>query len=77
VDRTPAGVHFERSPMAEPDRAAIIGYVHAASVLQGMPLAAERELLVADVVERLARFAADLAAFSLADDVEPAGTFRP
>jgi hypothetical protein len=63
--------------MDEPARAGIVAYVRAATALQGLPLSAERERAVVDVVERLALFATDVAGLKLADDAEPAGTFQP
>jgi len=63
--------------MDEPDRAGLVAYVRAAAALNGMPLPGNREALVVDVMERLAVFAADLAAFPLADHDEPAAVFQP
>ena len=63
--------------MDEPDRTGIVAYVRAAAALHGMPLSAEREALVVDVMERLRLFAADLNAFPLDDRDEPAGIFQP
>lgn len=63
--------------MNEPDREGIGAYVRAAATLTRMPLAPEREPLVAAVVARLAELAAELTAFPLADDDEPAGVFLP
>jgi hypothetical protein len=56
---------------------ALVAYVRCASGLTNMPLSDERVQAVATVMTRLADFAANVEAFSLSDDVEIAGTFKP
>lgn len=77
MDRTAVGANSNAAQMDESDRASVAAYVRAAAALHGMPLSSEREPLVVAVVERLAAFAADVAAFTLPDEVEPAGVFTP
>ena len=62
--------------MEEPDDA-LRAYVRATAQQQRMPLPAEREAAILAVVARLGEFAAELAAFPIADHDEPAGSFVP
>jgi hypothetical protein len=52
-------------------------YVDAAAALLAMPLDGERRANVVTAIERLAAFAADIAAVDLGNDVEIAGRFTP
>jgi hypothetical protein len=55
----------------------LAAYVRAASELTEMPLDAERVRAAATVLTRIARFAANVEAFPLADEIEIAGSFAP
>jgi ribosomal protein S12 methylthiotransferase accessory factor YcaO len=62
----------------EPDeRRAIAQYVDAAAELSSMPLAPANRAAVANVMERLATFAADVRAFELSAEVEIPGPIVP
>ncbi len=52
-------------------------YVDAAAKLLAMPLAGVDRAVVFGVMQRLAAYAADVAAYELALDVEIAGRFDP
>jgi hypothetical protein len=62
--------------MEHDDRGAA-GYVDAAAALLAMPLEPEHRAVVLATMERLAAFAADVAAFDLKPEVEIAGQFAP
>ncbi len=63
--------------MEDPVSTRVAIYVDAASVLLAVPLEPARRIATIATMERLAAFAADVAAFPLAVDVEIAGEFRP
>ncbi len=57
--------------------AGVAAYVDAVAALVEMPLDAQRRGAVIATMERLASFAADVAAAPLGIDVEIAGEFHP
>jgi hypothetical protein len=59
------------------ESAVIVSYVEATARLTRMPLGADGVREVAAVMTRIARFASDVGAFALDDDVEIAGTGAP
>jgi len=61
--------------LMEDDRTS--AYVDAVAALLSMPLEGVDRAVVLGVTERLATFAADVAAFELGIDVEIAGRFEP
>jgi hypothetical protein len=63
--------------MEHSEAADLAAFVDSAAALTGMPLDDERRAAVVQVVGRIAAFAADLGACSIARDVEIAGRFVP
>lgn len=63
--------------MSDDERAVLVSYVDAAARLTRMPLDRDAVRDVAAVLTRIARFAWDVGAFALEDDVEIAGTGAP
>ncbi len=59
------------------DDDAIADFVDASARALELPIAAGYRATVITVMERIAAYAADVAAFGLADDVEIAAAFTP